>query len=196
MRSGHAALVLCLLVAQPALAQTGYVYGADHCFHFRAPAGWTMDSLSGASVGAPMVFYPNGSSWQSAPDAMYARVASFKRGPSNDANKIRQQVASVLEMYRLATPPAVLSASKVQDLKGAGGESGELWRFVGYPSGAEEQVAYFVGRQTVNFFVLQLSRSEPSPPSAKGLLALAATYRERRDCAPCATAGSCAEKTN
>ena len=37
---------------------TGYAYGANHCYGFHAPAGWTQDNRLLADKGVPMVFLP------------------------------------------------------------------------------------------------------------------------------------------
>ncbi len=191
MRCHFLLVAASYFACSPAWSQAGYLHGADHCFYFAAPGGWTLDNRSGAPNGVPMVSYPIGSSWKSAKDAIYARVATFKPGPSSNEQKIKVQVSSVLDLYLKSSPSVALTAAKSQDLQGAGGEQGELWRFKGYPNGAEEQVAYFVGRQTVNFFVLQIARSEPSPPSAEKLIELASSYKEATDCVPCKVSGAC-----
>ena len=40
---------------------TGYAYGANHCYGFHAPAGWAQDNRLLANKGVPMVFLPQDS---------------------------------------------------------------------------------------------------------------------------------------
>ena len=92
--------VFALLVASSqAFATSGYAYGADHCYYFDAPRGWTMDNKAGARDGVPMVFYPTGTTWQSAPVAIYTRPISSSRGRP-DSTRIAEQVDQVVQMYR------------------------------------------------------------------------------------------------
>jgi len=190
----HLLLATLIAFSAPAWGQSGYIHGPDHCFRFTAPSGWVLDNRSGAQDGLAMVLYPVGSSWSNAKDVIYARAASFKPAAGDAEQKIKGQVADVLGMYRQGTPSITLTARKVQDLKSSAGQAGELWRFTGHPNGGEEQVAYFVGPQTVNFFVMQISKSETTPPGAAKLVELASSYREAKDCVPCERIGSCTSK--
>ena len=98
------AVVTLTLVPGFAAAQSGYAYGADHCYYFEAPEGWQMDNRAAADDGVPMVFYPNGSTWQSAEVAMYTRP-SAQLQPDTDA--IKAQVEDVIAMYRGASETVV-----------------------------------------------------------------------------------------
>ena len=72
------------------------------------------------------------------------------------------------------------------------GERGELWAFTGYREGGTELVVYFRGRQTVNFFVAQVSKGADLQHSRHVLIDLATSYRESADCKPCADETACA----
>ena len=177
---------LLAFLAGPACALSGYAHGPDHCYYFDAPSGWTMDNRVGNGV--PMVFYPSASTWQSAPVAIYTRpVAS----PSDraDTARIREQVNQVIEMYRSASEN--VQAKRVQAVRSKFGASGELWSFTGYSNGGAELVTYFAGRQTINFFVMQVSSAGEVGANTPALLELAASYRESTECKPCSAASSC-----
>lgn len=65
------------------LENTGIVYGEDHAFILKAPAGWGLDNKSGASEGIHAVFYPAGGSWENSNTVMYANTAN-KRIEGNE----------------------------------------------------------------------------------------------------------------
>ena len=154
MRGLTLVFALLILFMSRVYAQTGYAHGPDHCYRFEAPQGWTMDNQVAASQGVPMVFFPVGTTWESAPSAMYTRPVQFSTGTLTDSLRIRKLVDSAIEMYRSASEN--LTARRVRSIHSMSGVSGELWSFSGYSNGGAELVAYFVGRQTVNFFVMQL----------------------------------------
>lgn len=176
------------LASAPASAASGYAYGSDHCYHFDAPSGWVMDNRAAASDGLPMVFYPLGSTWQTATTAIYTRPMTSPVGRS-DATRIREQVEQVLKMYHSASEN--IQAKKVQEVASKSGSSGELWAFTDYSNGGAALVTYFAGRRTVNFFVMQISNAGELQSKTPVLLELATSYRESNECKPCSNAGSC-----
>jgi hypothetical protein len=180
-----ASLLLC---SAPAFAASGYAHGPDHCYHFEAPTGWTMDNRSAASSGVPMVFYPSGSSWQTAPLAIYTRPMASSAVSSPEA-RIREQVEQVIQMYRSSAQG--VQAKLLQKVRSKSGAAGELWSFTGYRNGGAELVVYFAGPKTVNFFVAQLSEAQALQASIPTILELAASYRESTECKPCSNANSC-----
>lgn len=169
-----------------ALAQTGYVHGSDHCYYFQAPQGWIMDNWTLASQGVPMVFYPADSTWTSADIAMYTRPASQMAGA---VDPIRAQVDGVVSMYRSASQR--IEAKKAGAVATKTGANGELWTFKGYRDGGTELVVYFLGRQTVNYFVVQIHKDADVSEGRRVLSELASSYKESTDCAPCRGGASC-----
>lgn len=179
-------LILLLTVAgvpKSASAEEGYVHGKDHCYYFRAPSGWKMDNTSAKSSGVPMVFYPDGSSWEKSDTVMYTRSAAPVEGASTSAEKIQGQVNAVLEEFREKSPN--IKSEKINDLRARSGAKGELWSFSGDTWGNRELVAYFNGPKTVNFFVLSSRNTRDYEKSSDALIELASSYREGNDCVPC-----------
>lgn len=169
-----------------AKAQSGYVYGPDHCYHFSAPSGWQLDNQAAAVDGVPMVLYPTGSSWQSAPVVMYTQPT---RRTGDDSASVQAQVNDVLDMYKKSGQ--AVKAGRIGTVRAKTGTTGELWSFSGYQNGGTELVVYFPGRETVNYFVAQISRTASLKDSRNALEKLATTYRESKDCQPCEQAGAC-----
>lgn len=175
-----------VLLSHPVLAQEGYVHGSTHCYHFKAPAGWQLDNVSGASLGLPMVVLPLGSTWQSASVAIYTKPATVSR---TRPDAIEAQVDEVVRMYRQSGQRVV--ASRVERLRSSFGHDGELWQFAGYANGGRELAVYFVGPSTVNFFVAQVSSGADMEEVRRVLRSLALSYREGDDCKPCRESGAC-----
>ncbi|WP_026686841.1 hypothetical protein [Azovibrio restrictus] len=186
MRATLVIIVSLFFTSSAALAQEGYAHGADHCYYFEAPHGWVMDNRALASQGVPMVFYPAGTTWASADVAIYTRPSSQAR---QAADPIRAQVKEVLSMYKAASQR--IKAKKAETIATKAGAKGELWAFTGYANGGAELVVYFLGRQTVNYFVAQVPEGADVQQSRRVLVELATSYRESADCKPCAGGASC-----
>jgi hypothetical protein len=182
-----AALALVFL-SGGAFAASGYAHGADHCYYFDAPRGWTMDNAAGARDGVPMVFYPAGTTWQTAPVAMYTRPASSSN-ISPEPARIAEQVERVVQMYRSNSEN--IEARRVQDVRARSGSTGELWQYTGYSNGGAELVVYYPAPRTINFFVLQLPQAETADEYRPILVELAESYRAASDCRPCSSSGAC-----
>lgn len=182
------ALAVIALVAAPGLAfaQSGYAHGSDHCYYFEAPGGWQLDNRAAAADGVPMVFYPVGATWQSAEVAMYTRPSPQMR-PGAEA--VKAQVDDVIAMYRAASEE--IAAAHAENVRTRSGAQGQLWSFSGYQNGGTELAVYFLGRETVNYFVAQIARGASVEKAKQTLLELASTYREGTDCKPCEGAASC-----
>jgi hypothetical protein len=178
------------LVAAPGavIAESGYAHGSDHCYYFQTPAGWQMDNHSAAAAGVPMVFYPQGATWQSAEVAMYTRPAPPLRG----TDAIKAQVEDVIAMYRRASES--VTAKQARQVKTRSGALGQLWAFSGYRNGGTELAVYFLGPKTVNYLVAQVPRGASVEKAKQTLVELASSYREGTDCKPCAEAGSCKQE--
>ena len=101
------ALIVLLFSITSSLAQTstkdsleansGIVYGKDHMFVLRAPAGWVLDNSSGVSQNLNAVFYPEGGSWQHSPTVMYANTASKE---VKDNQTLQQVIDFDIERFR------------------------------------------------------------------------------------------------
>ncbi len=186
MRTTLGAIVLFLLTSPTTFAQEGYAHGSDHCYYFAPPHGWVMDNRALASQGVPMVFYPEGTSWATADVAIYTRPASQT---PQAADPVRAQVEKVLSMYKAASEH--VKAKKAGAVASKAGAKGELWTFTGYSNGGTELVAYFRGRQTINYFVAHVPKGADVQQSRRVLVELASSYRESADCKPCADGSSC-----
>ena len=135
-----------------------------------------------------MVFYPLGTSWESAPIAIYTRPVASASGRS-EAVRIKEQVEQVIQMYRSASE--AINAQRLQVIHSKSGAAGELWRFTGYSNGGAELVVYYAAPQTVNFFVMQVAVAADADSKLPVLQELAASYRQSADCKPCSSTGSC-----
>jgi len=176
---------LMLVLAAPAMATEGYAAGKNHCYRFTSPAGWALDGAAGKEQGIPVVFYPDKSSWSDAPAVIYTRQAEFVAGASDDKQKIQGQVDRALTRLRTANESPDSKATFVRALSGRDGTRGELWKFTGDKFGNTEMTAYFVGRGTLNFFVLSARDPAEFERALPALVALAESYREADDCKPC-----------
>jgi hypothetical protein len=58
----------------------GIVYSRELGVIATAPEGWMLDNKSGVSQGTHAVMYPEGSTWQSAPEVMYVNVSDLDPG--------------------------------------------------------------------------------------------------------------------
>ena len=188
-------ILLCvvLIISTPLLvgAEDGYVYGDNHCFYFSAPTGWIADHLSGKSQGLAFVFYPANSSWSKATTVIYVRVAD----KSKDLQEPKEQVTRTLRQFQTEYESPNIRAQKVAVIKSRSGAVGEIYKFTGDKWGNTELVAYFTGKNTINFFVMTSRDSKDLESSRKALEELAQSYREASDCKPCdeprATSSSC-----
>jgi hypothetical protein len=177
--------ILALLLPFACLAEDGYVHGVNHCYYLNEPTGWVLDTESGRRQGLPMVFYPKGSSWAKATTVIYTRNDLFVPNAKTPEEKIKGKVNAVLEEFRTSGDGPNLQASLVQKVKSRSGANGELWKYTGDKWGNLELVAYFVGPNTVNFFVMTSRDSKDFERSTPALLELASSYREGNDCVPC-----------
>jgi hypothetical protein len=186
----HRALAVLLLLAASnnAFAVSGYAHGTDHCYYFDAPRGWTMDNKAGAQDGVPMVFYPNGTTWQSAPVAIYTRPISSSPGRP-DTTRITEQVDQVIQMYLSGSES--IKAARLREVSSRSGAHGELWQYTGYSNGGAELAVYFPAAKTVNFFVMQVPRAASVGQFLPALVELAESYRVAAECKPCSGSSAC-----
>ena len=181
MRSTVLCAMLMLGIPLLVFAEDGYVFGDNHCFYFSSPTGWTADHLSGKSGGLPFVFYPSNSSWSSATTVIYAKVAD----KSQSLNEPKDQVASTLEQFHTEYESPNSKADKVGTIESRSNATGELYEFTGDKWGNTELVAYFNGRETINFFVMTSRDKNDLEINRMALEELAKSYREANDCIPC-----------
>jgi hypothetical protein len=182
--------ILLLFIPFIALAEDGYVHGDNHCYYFNSPSGWVLDNVSGKSQGMPMVFYPENSSWAQAVTVIYTNNADFTSDSKTPHEKIKGQVNRVLEDFRTSGDSPGVQARLVKKIKSKNGAEGELWKYYGDKWGNTELVAYFIGRNTVNFFVMTSRDSKDMENNRKALEELALSYREANDCKPCDEPGN------
>ena len=185
----RALIVLAQLAAgSQAFATSGYAHGTDHCYYFDAPRGWTMDNKSGAQDGVPMVFYPTGTTWKSAPVAIYTRPISSSRDRA-DSGRIAEQVNQVIQMYRKGSED--VKAARMREVRSKSGAQGELWQYTGYSNGGAELVVYFPAPTTVNFFAMQVPQAGNVGQFLPVLVELADSYRPASECKPCSGSSAC-----
>lgn len=178
-------LAVCILLFSSVgvFAQDGYVFGENHCYYFTAPERWVLDNRA---LDVPMMFYPKGRKWEDSLTVFYTRPADFIEGAKTHKNKIKAQVDQIVNDFKKNGSPDS-KAIFIGKIKSDKGSVGELWKFTGDRWGNTEFAAYFVGKSTVNFFVMT-SRDKVDPESAlQAFLALARSYREADDCVPCET---------
>jgi hypothetical protein len=188
MRLRTLATLALLASTATAFAASGYAYGADHCYHFDAPSGWTMDNSAGERDGVPMVFYPIGTTWRSAPAAMYTRPTASALGRP-DSVRISEQVNQVIEMYRSNSES--IKAKQVRAVRSTAGAAGELRQYTGYSNGGAELVVYYPAPKTLNHFVMQVPQAAAVDQHLPALLELAESYRVATQCKPCSASTAC-----
>lgn len=107
-----------------------------------------MDNRIASSSSVPMAFYMKGSTWESSPVVMYTRV-----GPKSlvASHTIKTHVESVIAKYRAASEH--IDAAFTEDVVTKDGVRGQLWTYSGYMNGGVELATYFVGNNTLNYFV-------------------------------------------
>jgi hypothetical protein len=117
---------------------------------------------------------------------MYSRPIDLRAGEDEPINRV---ASDVVAMY--AEAGEKVEARKIESIGSKSGENGELWEFTGIKSGGMELVAYFRGRSTINYFVVQIDNSSLRNEAKEALLELARTYREATDCKPCGESRTC-----
>jgi hypothetical protein len=68
----------------------GIIYGRNHAFGLKAPAGWVLDNAAGVSQGIHAVFYKKGESWANGSTVMYANAASLQDSAHTSLKKLIQ----------------------------------------------------------------------------------------------------------
>lgn len=174
---------ICFLPNKPAFAsgEEAYIYGNNHCFYFKTPQGWIADPQAGADQGVPFIFYPAGSTWSSATTVIYAKIAD--KAP--DLEEPKDQVAMTIRQFHTEGDSPNSKAQKVGAIESQSGDKGEMYMFTGDKWGNTELVAYFNGKNTINFFVMTSRNEKDLQKNREALEELARSYREADDCKPC-----------
>lgn len=127
----------------------GTAYGADHAFSLKAPAGWIVDTESGAQARIGLVFYPVGKTWSNSDAVMYARAS-----PKDiKIQTIDQQVKLTLMDLQLHGSPNS-KAEPVADRRISDNRIARIVFYSGDQWGNFEAVGYIDELKTINFLVL------------------------------------------
>jgi hypothetical protein len=116
MKALRVALFVCLVAtcAAPHAEKTegarGTAFGADHAFSMKAPAGWIVDTESGASAGVGLVFYPAGRTWRDSEVVLYVRG----RPKDDEVRSIDHQVEYTVKDFRSNGSPNYKIDSSVE----------------------------------------------------------------------------------
>jgi hypothetical protein len=166
---------------------SGSVYGKQpkHCFSFKAPKNWVLDVTSGASRKLPAVFYYQNTKWETAETFMYAKTAVY----SEKIKSIQNQVDETVKIWKKS-----FGYNKkvifIENIVTKNNTSGKIYFFPQNDNrDSNEYVAYFLGKNTINFFVLHTS-DKNHKKLLPILKELALTYIESDDC------NNCCEKDN
>ena len=150
---------IIVFLAAPAWAQqnTGakengdayLMYGKDHMFAIKGPAGWIVDAATGTKLGVHAVMYPEGSSWREAEATMYT---SFVH-KTPDAPTIEKIVADDIAGFKKDSPNVIVADADPLPL-GAGKEKVIVKSFRADRGNNIEMVAYVDESKVVIMIVL------------------------------------------
>lgn len=132
-------LLPALLAANPVWAgenESALVYGKNISFSLQAPSGWVMDNQSGIGQGLPVVFYPEGSSWDQGQTVMYANPV--------DKETPHQTLADFIEadLARFKAESPGLKVRPGRTLTTGDGKTAQVREFQKDRAGNYETVAY------------------------------------------------------
>ena len=153
-------ITIATVLATPASAQqaTGaksdggnscLMYGKDHMFAIKAPAGWTVDAATGQKLGLHAVIYPEGSSWRDASATMYSTFVHKEQ----DASTIEKIIADDVAGFKKDSPNVIVGDADSLPL-GAGKERVIVKTFRGDKGNNVEAVAYIEESKVVIMIVL------------------------------------------
>lgn len=135
--------------AQPPVKEemrSGIITYEGVVFGLTPPQGWLLDAESGIGNGVPVVFYPEGSSWETAKVVMYANVTVKHDGETVDS-LVRQ------DMARFKNDDNSVVISDMQPIA-IGKKQAMVKSFYGKSPENYEAVAYIDEKQHVVFLVL------------------------------------------
>jgi hypothetical protein len=159
--------------AIPAFAEgtTALIYGDGFSYQVTSPAGWVLDTESGAADGLKPVFYPTGRTWANAPAVIY--VHSIER--EHDA-KLDAVIASETDNFRHVAGghPMVRVAPAVELESGA---QVPIRLFSGDRFGNHEAVAYLDGPNVVGLVVLAAHQQADFNAALPAFRALVKSWR-------------------
>jgi len=178
-------VIMATLYSLGTLAQEGYVSGENYCYKFSSPENWVIDTIKGKGGGTTMVFYPKGSSWSNAETMFFTLGVDFVRDANSASEKIKANVDAVVQDYERSDAGPNFKATKVKSIVSISGEKGELWKLSGNQWGNPELVAYFVGKNTLNLFVMNSKNEEALEDSSNTFSELYLSYQAVEDCLPC-----------
>lgn len=145
-------LILFSLIAR-AQGNAGIIYGDNHAYTLKAPAGWVLNNQSGVMQGLYAVFYPEGDNWEDAVTVMYTNTANY--GPGNeDMDAI---IKYDLDRFVAAKPGIdirTLPAYKLKD-----GKTAAIRHIYGDDKGNYEAIAY-IPEKTVTVMVILTARNK------------------------------------
>lgn len=174
MRPATVALALALAASSAPgqdTAQSGIVYGKDHAFLIRPPAGWVLDTRSGQAQGLHAVFYPRGSGWLTGPVVMYVNAARKEDGASGGVEALIAE-----DLARLKKHSPDVRASRLPALKTQDGRTAVVRLFEGDQWGNREAVAYIEEKKIVSLVVLSARTKEQYEAARPAFDALVASY--------------------
>ena len=174
-------ILLCCIAPSIANAIDGYVYGDNHCFYFASPKDWVADNISGKQSGLPFVFYPSDSSWANAKTVIYARVMD----KSETIKKPLDVVNDTLKLFHAEYKSPNSKAEIIESIVSKSGSDAVIYKFTGDSFGNTELASYFVGKDTINYFVMTSRDPIDLNNNKHILIELSKTYREANDCVPC-----------
>ena len=138
----------------------GIVYGVDHVFTLRAPAGWVLDNSSGVAQGLHAVFYPKGGSWEKSRVVMYANTV-HKEKPV--AKSMRQLIADDVAEFAAHTKGIQITDEAAVETHKK--KAAVVKRFVAADRNVFEMVAYIEETKVVVMLVIS-ARSQPELDAA------------------------------
>ncbi len=174
-------IVIILMLPLAAHSFDGYVHGNNHCFYFSSPQSWIADNVSGKQSGLPFVFYQSNSSWANAKTVIYTRVMD-----KSETIKVPIDVVNdTLNSFHIKYGSPNSKAEYVDSTTSVSGAEAKIYKFTGDKFGNTELVAYFLGENTINYFVMTSRDSVDLDQNKDALIELSNTYKESNDCVPC-----------
>ncbi len=131
----------------------GIVYGENFAFFVKAPDGWILDNNSGVSQGLDAVFYPKGSSWDTAITVMYANGTDID-STENLENFIKDDIETFHKNH-----PGIKTVKLDSIIIGKNARVAEIIKFYGGSYINYESVAYIKEKKNVSIIVMS-SRKE------------------------------------